>query len=171
MITLRSPGTSSAPWSTPAGYLLFQPTPGERLEYAVVSPRAAGHAGVDGRPVLANRILGFVNAPALMQRVVAGLTEAASISPPMLGLRRDLFCQVLPHAGYGLFRPKAPFISSPRRRGATTWPSWPAETGEYPGGAGPGLWPAGLFPSGLSACPNRSSKMPPRALKALKSLG
>ena len=44
--------------------------------------------------VLANRILGFVNAPALMQRVVAGLTEV-SVDIAPYARRRDLFCQVL----------------------------------------------------------------------------
>ena len=45
--------------------------PGERLGYAAVSPRAAGRGQLFAGMVLANRILGFVNAPALMQRVVA----------------------------------------------------------------------------------------------------
>ena len=45
--------------------------PGERLGYVAVSPRATGRGELEGALVLANRILGFVNAPALMQRVVA----------------------------------------------------------------------------------------------------
>ena len=90
--------------------------PGERLGYAAVSPRAAGRRELAGGLVLANRILGFVNAPALMQRVVAGLTEV-SVDIAPYARRRDLFCQVLAAAGYEFFRPKGAFYLFPKAPG------------------------------------------------------
>ncbi|MCL4500920.1 MAG: pyridoxal phosphate-dependent aminotransferase [Deltaproteobacteria bacterium] len=90
--------------------------PGERLGYAAVSPRAGGRRELAGGLVLANRILGFVNAPALMQRVVAGLTEVSiDISPYVR--RRDFFCQVLAEAGYEFFKPKGAFYLFPKAPG------------------------------------------------------
>ncbi len=90
--------------------------PGERLGYAAVSPRAAGRRELAGGLVLANRILGFVNAPALMQRVVAGLTEV-SVDIAPYARRRDLFCRVLAEAGYDFFRPKGAFYLFPKAPG------------------------------------------------------
>ena len=72
--------------------------PGERLGYVAVSPRAAGRGELEGALVLANRILGFVNAPALMQRVVAGLTDVSLDITPY-ARRRELFCDVLSPGG------------------------------------------------------------------------
>ncbi|HSH13574.1 MAG TPA: pyridoxal phosphate-dependent aminotransferase, partial [Desulfurivibrionaceae bacterium] len=43
--------------------------PGERIGYIAVHPEAADKMALLGSMALANRILGFVNAPALMQRV------------------------------------------------------------------------------------------------------
>jgi len=90
--------------------------PGERLGYAAVSPRAAGRGELFAGLVLANRILGFVNAPALMQRVVAGLTEVAVDLAPY-ARRRDLFCEVLTQAGYELIKPQGAFYVFPQAPG------------------------------------------------------
>jgi aspartate aminotransferase len=45
--------------------------PGERIGFVAVNPAATYKAELLGAMTVANRILGFVNAPALMQRVVA----------------------------------------------------------------------------------------------------
>ena len=50
--------------------------PGERIGFAAVNPAAADLGDLMGALVLANRILGFVNAPSLMQKVVAGMGDA-----------------------------------------------------------------------------------------------
>jgi aspartate aminotransferase len=90
--------------------------PGERLGYAAVSPRAAGRPELAGGMVLANRILGFVNAPALMQRVVANLTEdCVDITP--YARRRQILCQVLQQSGYEFFRPQGAFYLFPKAPG------------------------------------------------------
>jgi len=90
--------------------------PGERLGYAAVSPRAAGRGEIFGGLVLANRILGFVNAPALMQRVVARLTEV-SIDLEPYARRRELFCEVLSRAGYEFIKPRGAFYLFPKAPG------------------------------------------------------
>ena len=90
--------------------------PGERLGYAAVSPRAEGREEVAAGMVLANRILGFVNAPALMQRVVGRLTEVTIDLTPY-ARRRDLFCDLLSRAGYEFLRPKGAFYLFPKAPG------------------------------------------------------
>ncbi len=49
--------------------------PGERIGYIALSPQATFRRELVGGMILANRILGYVNAPALMQRVLVKLTE------------------------------------------------------------------------------------------------
>ncbi|MCK9375328.1 MAG: pyridoxal phosphate-dependent aminotransferase [Syntrophobacterales bacterium] len=90
--------------------------PGERLGYVAVSPLATGRGELEAALVLANRILGFVNAPALMQRVVASLTDVTLDMTPYLE-RRDLFCDVLAAAGYDFLRPQGAFYLFPRAPG------------------------------------------------------
>jgi aspartate aminotransferase len=87
--------------------------PGERLGYVAVSPRAAGRGELEGALVLANRILGFVNAPALMQRVVAAVTDVTLDITPY-ARRRELFCEVLTQAGYEFLKPKGAFYLFPK---------------------------------------------------------
>jgi aspartate aminotransferase len=90
--------------------------PGERLGYVAVGPRAGGRGELEGALVLANRILGFVNAPALMQRVVANLTDVSLDITPYLR-RRNLFCEVLAAAGYDFLRPQGAFYLFPQAPG------------------------------------------------------
>ncbi len=90
--------------------------PGERLGYAALSPKAAGRGELAAGLVLANRILGFVNAPALMQRVVRNLTEVSIDIAPYVR-RREIFCRVLAESGYEFFRPKGAFYLFPRAPG------------------------------------------------------
>ena len=81
---------------------------GERLGYAAVHPDMADCKLVVGAMVLANRIMGYVNAPGLMQKVVADLLEDSSD----LGLyakKRDMICQVLDQAGFEYFKPRGAF--------------------------------------------------------------
>ena len=87
--------------------------PGERLGYVAVSPRATGRGELEGALVLANRILGFVNAPALMQRVVASLTDVTLDITPY-ARRRELFCDLLSQAGYKFLKPQGAFYLFPK---------------------------------------------------------
>ncbi|MFZ5450682.1 MAG: pyridoxal phosphate-dependent aminotransferase [Thermodesulfobacteriota bacterium] len=90
--------------------------PGERLGYAAVSPRASGRGELVSGLVLANRILGFINAPALMQRVVSNLLEV-SVDMGYYARRRDLFMEVLEQAGYDFVKPRGAFYFFPQAPG------------------------------------------------------
>jgi aspartate aminotransferase len=87
--------------------------PGERLGYLAVHPHAQARAELLAAMILANRILGFVNAPALMQRAVANLTDTTVDIAPY-ARRRDLFCSILEKSGYDLVKPKGAFYLFPR---------------------------------------------------------
>ena len=87
--------------------------PGERIGYIAVHPAIEGKAQLLGAMTLANRILGFVNAPALMQRVVAEL-QGITVDCGVYARRRALFCQMLREAGYEFVPPKGAFYMFPK---------------------------------------------------------
>ncbi len=87
--------------------------PGERIGYIAVHPSCAERALLLEAMTLANRILGFVNAPALMQRVVARL-QGASVDNAIYTRRRELFCSILAEAGYEFLPPRGAFYIFPK---------------------------------------------------------
>ncbi len=87
--------------------------PGERIGYLAVHPDIADKAALLDAMTLANRILGFVNAPALMQRVVAELQDA-SVDNSIYVARRETFCKILREAGYKFIPPKGAFYVFPK---------------------------------------------------------
>ncbi|MEW6500020.1 MAG: pyridoxal phosphate-dependent aminotransferase [Thermodesulfobacteriota bacterium] len=87
--------------------------PGERIGYIAVHPKIEGKGQLVGAMTLANRILGFVNAPAFMQRVVAEL-QGVTVDCSIYARRRALFCQVLQEAGYDFVPPKGAFYLFPK---------------------------------------------------------
>lgn len=87
--------------------------PGERIGYLAVHPEIEDKAALLGALTLANRILGFVNAPALMQRTVARLQDV-SIDNSIYARRRELFCRILAEAGYEFMAPKGAFYIFPK---------------------------------------------------------
>jgi aspartate aminotransferase len=62
--------------------------------------------------VFSNRGLGFVNAPALMQRLVAGL-QHVSVDIALYQAKRDLFYQALTGMGFKMVRPDGAFYLFP----------------------------------------------------------
>ncbi len=82
--------------------------PGERIGYVAVNPSMKNVnlfiAGLN----LSNRILGFVNAPALMQRIVAELNDAA-VNVDIYKRRRDILMAGLKDAGYEFSEPEGAF--------------------------------------------------------------
>jgi aspartate aminotransferase len=82
--------------------------PGERIGYIAVNPAMAGLEEVMGGLTLCNRILGFVNAPALMQRAIAGL-RGVRVDVETYRRKRDLLCDGLASAGYRVTRPEGAF--------------------------------------------------------------
>jgi aspartate aminotransferase len=86
---------------------------GERIGYTAVNPRIPGVAQLMEGLVLANRILGFVNAPALMQRAVARLQGFAVDIVPY-ERNRDVLWKALRDAGFEVFKPEGAFYVFPR---------------------------------------------------------
>lgn len=87
--------------------------PGERIGFVAVNPGAAYKDSLLGAMTLANRILGFVNAPAMMQRVVARL-QGASVDISAYARKRELFCSGLSEGGYDFVKPAGTFYLFPR---------------------------------------------------------
>lgn len=90
--------------------------PGERIGYIAVHPDIDLKNDLLGALTLANRILGFVNAPALMQRVV-GRLQGVQVDTAVYTRRRDKFCQILADCGYEFEPPKGAFYIFPKAPG------------------------------------------------------
>lgn len=82
--------------------------PGERIGYIAVNPECSEFDELLAGIVLCNRILGYVNAPALMQRIVAELLEVTVDITPYRE-RRDLLAAGLREAGYTFPMPEGAF--------------------------------------------------------------
>jgi aspartate aminotransferase len=82
--------------------------PGERIGYIAVSPDMDNKADVLNGLIYATRVLGYVNAPALMQRVVAELTDA-KVDAGIYARRRDAFTAILDKAGIRYVMPEGAF--------------------------------------------------------------
>ncbi len=90
--------------------------PGERIGYAAVHPEIDDHDNLIGGIVLCNRILGFVNAPAMMQRVVAKL-QGETVDIGEYARKRDLICDGLAERGYEFVKPAGTFYLMPKAPG------------------------------------------------------
>jgi aspartate aminotransferase len=82
--------------------------PGERIGYIAVNPAMVGLEEVMEGLTLCNRILGFVNAPALMQRAIAGL-KGVRVDVETYRKKRDLLCNGLDSVGYPVIKPEGAF--------------------------------------------------------------
>lgn len=82
--------------------------PGERIGYIVVNPSC--HAGNElvAACIFTTRILGFVNAPAFFQRVVAQSWDA-EVDYSSYEIRRNQLMAVLDEAGISYFKPEGAF--------------------------------------------------------------
>jgi aspartate aminotransferase len=87
--------------------------PGERIGFLAVHPEIEGKNSLLDALTLANRILGFVNAPALMQRVVEQLLDV-TVDTSIYARRREAFCRVLDDAGFAYVKPKGAFYLFPK---------------------------------------------------------
>jgi aspartate aminotransferase len=90
--------------------------PGERLGYIAVHPGAEDVQNLLDGMILCNRILGFVNAPALMQRVVQKI-QGISVDAGKYQKRRDLLCARLAKMGYQFITPGGTFYLFPKAPG------------------------------------------------------
>ena len=87
--------------------------PGERLGYIAMNPEIDEPALTMNGLVLANRILGFVNAPALIQRAVQGVLRAL-VDVSVYRKRRDRLYEALTGFGYQCVKPEGAFYLFPQ---------------------------------------------------------
>jgi aspartate aminotransferase len=87
--------------------------PGERIGYAAVNPEMTDKGTIVGGMVLCNRILGYVNAPAFMQRAVARLLDE-SVDISLYQRKRDMLCKGLEEFGYEFEKPGGAFYLFPK---------------------------------------------------------
>jgi aspartate aminotransferase len=86
--------------------------PGERIGYAAVNPDITEKPLIIDGMILANRILGYVNAPALMQRAITGLLDV-SVDVSLYQRKRDMLCSGLSSLGYEYVKPQGAFYLFP----------------------------------------------------------
>ncbi|HIJ80971.1 MAG TPA: pyridoxal phosphate-dependent aminotransferase [Desulfuromonadales bacterium] len=87
--------------------------PGERIGYLAANPRMATVSQFMEGAVFSNRVLGFVNAPALMQRLVARLQDE-SVDVAEYQAKRDLLVDSLTAMGFRMVRPDGAFYLFPQ---------------------------------------------------------
>jgi aspartate aminotransferase len=86
---------------------------GERIGYVAISPQIEGDRALIDAMIFANRILGFINAPALMQRLV-GKFQKNSVDVMDYQKRRDAMCDILIEAGFDVKLPEGTFYIFPK---------------------------------------------------------
>jgi aspartate aminotransferase len=86
---------------------------GERIGYLVIPPHLPEAAALRNACTFANRILGYVNAPALWQLVVARVQDA-TVDVAHYQAKRDLLCDALCAMGYDAPRPQGSFYAFPK---------------------------------------------------------
>lgn len=87
--------------------------PGERIGYIAVNPEIENKDDLVSGLIFCNRILGFVNAPALMQNIVRHL-QHITVSIPEYQDKRDFMYNNLIDMGYKLVKPQGAFYMFPR---------------------------------------------------------
>ncbi|MFO0837536.1 MAG: pyridoxal phosphate-dependent aminotransferase [Phycisphaerae bacterium] len=87
--------------------------PGERIGYIAPHPLLPQRELFLSAATMLNRTLGFVNAPAFMQRVVARCADSLC-GVALYRRNRDLLCDALQDYGYEITRPGGAFYAFPR---------------------------------------------------------
>ncbi|MGQ9693111.1 MAG: pyridoxal phosphate-dependent aminotransferase [Thermodesulfobacteriota bacterium] len=87
--------------------------PGERIGYLAVNPRLENWKQVVDGLTFCNRILGFVNAPALMQRILPQL-QGVHVDVNEYKRKRDMLCAGMAEAGYSFIKPEGAFYLFPK---------------------------------------------------------
>lgn len=87
--------------------------PGERIGYLAANPEMYEVTKFMEGAVFCNRVLGFVNAPALMQRLVAGL-QNESVDIEIYRHKRDFLYENLTRLGFSTVKPEGGFYFFPK---------------------------------------------------------
>ncbi len=86
---------------------------GERIGYVAVNPALEGADELINGIIMTNRILGFVNAPAVAQQILIRSVDS-TIELDIYRRRRDLMAKVLTDAGIDFMMPKGAFYFFPK---------------------------------------------------------
>jgi aspartate aminotransferase len=87
--------------------------PGERIGYLALSPRLEELEALRDACTFANRILGFINAPAIWQWVIAEVADLR-IDPHPYQEKRDVLWEGLTRIGYEVTKPQGTFYMFPK---------------------------------------------------------
>ncbi len=87
--------------------------PGERIGYVAVNPKCADSENLMSGLIFCNRVLGFVNAPALIQRVVKD-AQSVSVDAELYRSKRDFLYDELIRIGYSVVKPQGAFYFFPK---------------------------------------------------------
>ena len=87
--------------------------PGERIGYIAISPLMKNAKNLIDAAVFSNRTLGFINAPAIMQRLVARF-QKNSVDILDYQNKRDAIYDILVDAGYEVVKPGGAFYIFPK---------------------------------------------------------
>jgi aspartate aminotransferase len=112
-VDVPSPLASYADSIVATSYSKDLSLPGERIGYVAVNPSADDATLLMGALTLANRILGYVNAPSLMQKVIAGIGDAC-VDVSIYQRKRDRLAAGLRAAGYEFTLPAGAFYLFPK---------------------------------------------------------
>ncbi len=86
---------------------------GERIGYLAISPQLEEAAALRDACTFTNRILGFINAPAIWQWVIAETAEE-TVDVSLYQRKRDVICEALTRIGYEVARPQGTFYVFPK---------------------------------------------------------
>jgi aspartate aminotransferase len=87
--------------------------PGERIGFILVSPSCDDYDNLTGAIAYCNRVLGFVNAPAFLQRIIARSIDA-KVDVSRYEARRNRIFEILTTAGFQVMKPGGGFYFFPR---------------------------------------------------------
>ena len=87
--------------------------PGERIGYIAINPEYPDGEELTNGLTFCNRILGFVNAPALMQHLIRSL-QGVSVDAGDYQRKRDYLYAHLTELGYSVTKPQGAFYFFPR---------------------------------------------------------
>ena len=87
--------------------------PGERIGYIAVHPDCSQREELVNGIIHCNRILGYVNAPALMQHIVRHL-QPVTVSVTEYQKKRDFLYEHLTEMGYSVIKPRGAFYMFPK---------------------------------------------------------
>jgi aspartate aminotransferase len=86
---------------------------GERIGYLAISPLIEDVRDIVNASIFCNRILGYVNAPALMQRIVKNALDL-KVEVEIYQKRRDILYNALKKIGFDVIKPEGTFYIFPK---------------------------------------------------------